>query len=162
MTLIFLGVGKFSQPPAPDALYRKLGRVVIDTDINPAVIGAQVVDAVGRQITQLGIDKVMNPEFFRCALGLFLLNALAVVQLSPDTGTLAPWIARAAGEARNAITSARSDGATQREGSALGMSLRFSGVSMIVGSTQLTLMPFSRSSADIDSVRRASALLEAL
>ena len=39
------------------------------------------------------------------------------------------------------------------------MALRFSGVSITVGSTQLTLMPRVRSSAAMDSVRRITALL---
>ena len=71
-------------------------------------------------------------------------------------------MARAASEARKTITCARSAGATQRRGSAFGIAARFSGVSMIVGSTQFTLMFFSRSSAAIVSVRRITALFEAM
>ena len=54
-------------------------------------------------------------------------------QLNPVTGTAAPWIACADSDARNAITRARSIGATHFDGSALGIAARFSGVSMTVG-----------------------------
>jgi len=73
------------------------------------------------------------------------------------TGSATPCTARASFEARNTIAFARSSGATQRAGSASGIATRFSGVSMIVGSTQFTLMPRSRSSADIVSVMRITA-----
>src|SRR5690606_5571972 len=63
-------------------------------------------------------------------------------QLSEVTGTAAPCTARAASDARNTMTLARSEGATHFAGSALGIAARFSGVSMIVGSTQFTLMFF--------------------
>src|SRR5512141_2733113 len=82
-------------------------------------------------------------------------------QHSPVTGSAAPWMARAAGDARNTIVCARSAGATQRSGFAAGMSARFSGVSSVVGSTQLTLMFRSRSSAAIDSVRRITTAFDA-
>src|SRR3954466_15082473 len=61
-------------------------------------------------------------------------------------GSAAPCTARASSEARNTMTFARSVGATQRAGSVFGISARFCGVSMMVGSTQLTLMFCSRSS----------------
>src|SRR4051812_32810073 len=78
------------------------------------------------------------------------------------TGSAAPCTARASSEARNTMTLARSAGATQRAGSTFGMSARFCGVSMMVGRTQLTLMFFSRSSADMVSVSRITALFEAM
>ena len=56
---------------------------------------------------------------------------------------------------------ARSAGLTQRAGSDCGIACRFSGVSIVVGSTQLTLMPCSRNSADIASVRRITADFDA-
>src|SRR5260221_597462 len=89
-------------------------------------------------------------------------SCLGILQTRPVTGIAAPWIARAASEARNKITSASASGATQRRGSAPGMSARFCGVSMTLGSTQLTLMPLSRSSADMLSVIRITALFAAL
>lgn len=109
-----------------------------------------------------------------CKKGAFVREREAIVRLltllapgfflhptSPVTGMAAPWIALAASLARNAMTSASAGGATQREGSASGMAARFSGVSMIEGSTQFTLMPLSLSSPDIASVSRISALFEA-
>ena len=71
-------------------------------------------------------------------------------------------MARAPGDARNKIAFARSSGATQRRGSASGIAARFSGVSMMVGSTQLTLMFFSRSYAAIASVNRITAAFAAV
>lgn len=49
-------------------------------------------------------------------------------------------MARAWGEHKNMMTPARSEGATHSAGSASGMSARLIGVSMMEGSTQLTLM----------------------
>ena len=86
----------------------------------------------------------------------------AGAQLNPLTGSAAPCTARAASEARKRMTSARSAGATQRDGSASGIERRLSGVSMIVGSTQLTLMPRSLNSAAIASVRRITADFDAV
>src|SRR6478752_6144708 len=82
-------------------------------------------------------------------------------QLNPATGIDAPWMARAPGDARKTIMRARSSGATHREGSAAGIERRFSGVSMMVGSTQFTLMWCSRNSAAIASVSRITTALDA-
>ena len=68
-----IGLLTHLKPPATDALHRKLCRVVVDADIDPAAVGAQVIDTVGGHLAQLGVDKVMNPDFFRHALGLPLL-----------------------------------------------------------------------------------------
>src|SRR5690348_7017780 len=56
---------------------------------------------------------------------------------------------------------ARSAGLTQRAGSDCGIACRFSGVSIVVGNTQLTLMPCVRNSADIASVSRITADFDA-
>jgi hypothetical protein len=60
------------------------------------------------------------------------------------------------------VGSEEADDLGQRAASASGMAARFSGVSMIVGNTQLTLMRCSRNSADMASVRRIVALLLAV
>ncbi len=39
-------------PPAADALYRELGRVVVDPDIDPTGIGCQIIDTVGGNLAQ--------------------------------------------------------------------------------------------------------------
>jgi hypothetical protein len=60
------------------------------------------------------------------------------------------------------MTSAMASGGTQRLWSALGMSWRFWGVSMVPGKTQLTFMFFCLSSAAMLSTKRTMALLETL
>jgi hypothetical protein len=79
--------------------------------------------------------------------------------MKPATGIAAPWIARASSEVRKTMTLARSTGRTHRAGSASGIAARLSGVSIVVGSTQLTFTLRSRSSDAIDSVRRTTAAL---
>jgi hypothetical protein len=60
------------------------------------------------------------------------------------------------------MTSAIASGATHLEKSALEMALRFCGVSIVAGMMQFTWMFEVLSSAAIDSVRRNTALFEAL
>src|SRR5690606_14263255 len=79
---------------------------------------------------------------------LFLLIAncwplIAAFQLLPYTGIAAPVIARAASEHRNRNTRAICSGDTHLLKSAFGRSARFSGVSIVPGSTQLTVIPRS-------------------
>src|SRR5881628_1217991 len=80
----------------------------------------------------------------------------------PNTGTAAPLMAREASEARKRITSAMADGSTHLVKSAFGCAARFCGVSMVPGMTQLTLMFDAFRSSASDSVRRSTALFEAL
>ena len=88
-----------------------------------------------------------------------------VVDLShsaaPPASSSAPTTpARAASRARNRITSASSFGVTHLETSAFGMLARLAAVSMIEGSTALTvILPLS--SAASASVRRCTPALEA-
>ena len=53
------GIADLSQqlPPAADALDRKGGRVGIDADIDPALVGRDIVDAVGRHLAQASSSK---------------------------------------------------------------------------------------------------------
>src|SRR5204863_2624930 len=55
-------------PPAPDALDRKGGRIGIDPDTDPALVGSEVVDAVGRDLALLGQREVMHPHWLGPAL----------------------------------------------------------------------------------------------
>src|SRR5215831_18324499 len=80
----------------------------------------------------------------------------------PNTGNAAPFIAREASEARNAITSAMADGSTHLLKSPFGIAARFCGVSIVPGITQFTLMLEVFNSSANDSVRRSTALFEAL
>ncbi len=60
------------------------------------------------------------------------------------------------------MTSANAAGSTQVLWSALGMAARFCGVSMVPGMMQFTLMFDAFSSSASDSVRRSTALFDAL
>src|SRR5271165_177938 len=81
-------------------------------------------------------------------------------QTRPLTGTSAPVTALAASLARNRITSASSCGVTHFAKSAFGMLARLAGVSMVEGSTALTvILPFH--SAARASVRRCTPPFDA-
>ena len=41
---------------------------MIDSDAHPALVGRQVVDAVGRHLAEFGIDEIMDPRCLRIAL----------------------------------------------------------------------------------------------
>ena len=69
-----------------------------------------------------------RPDPSRCA-----------AQTPPVTGTSAPVTAPASRDARNRITAARSPGATHLLKSASGIDVRLAGVSMVDGSTALTV-----------------------
>ena len=71
------------------------------------------------------------------------------------------YVVSAVPEGWNTMTSASAAGATHLLKSAPGISFRLGAVSMMLGSTQLTLIPLSRSSAAMLSVRRMTTLLEA-
>ena len=43
---------------------------MIDAHAHPTRIGGQIVDAIGGNLTQFGIDEVMNPDCLWFALGL--------------------------------------------------------------------------------------------
>src|SRR5487761_736679 len=83
-------------------------------------------------------------------------------QPRPYTGRSAPVTAAACSEARKPITAAIASGCTQREKSAFGMSARLRGVSMVPGSTALTVIPRSFSSAARLSVSLWTPALDAV
>src|SRR5690348_7083574 len=65
------------------------------------------------------------------------------VQLFPYTGMVAPRITRASSEQRNNITRAISSGFGHLEKSACGIAARLAAVSMMLGSTEFTLMLYA-------------------
>jgi len=64
-------IADFAQglPPAPDTLDSEGSGIVIDTNINPARVGCDVVDAVGRNLSQFGYLEVVNPHGLGVAFG---------------------------------------------------------------------------------------------
>jgi len=69
-------------PPAPYALYGKLGRVVVDTDAYPASIVCNIVHAIGSHLAQFMINEVVYTNFLGFAFGLpFLASVLEVTDL---------------------------------------------------------------------------------
>src|SRR5260370_4794893 len=88
------------------------------------------------------------------------MRAEHLIYTRPLTGSSAPVTALAASLTRNRITSASSCGVTHFPKSAFGMLARLAGVSMVEGSTALTvILPFH--SAASASVRRCAPALEA-
>jgi hypothetical protein len=66
-------------PPAPNALHRELGGIVVNAHAHPTRIGGQIINAIGCHFAQGRIDKVMLPDFFRHTLRLpFLAGVLEV------------------------------------------------------------------------------------
>ncbi len=66
-------------PPPPDALDGERGRVVVDPDVDPAGVGGQVVDAIGRRPSQPGDREVVHAHLLRVPLGLPLPPAVLEV-----------------------------------------------------------------------------------
>lgn len=66
-----LGIARPAQalPPAPDALDREGGRVGIDADIDPALVGGDVADAIECNLAQFRDLEVMDPNGLGVALG---------------------------------------------------------------------------------------------
>ena len=56
-------------PPAPDALDRKGAGIGVDADADPAMVGGDVVDAIGGDLAQFGDLEVMHPHRLGLALG---------------------------------------------------------------------------------------------
>ena len=60
-------------PPAADTFDRELRCVVINSDADPALIGSQIVDAIGRGFAQERVDEIMHAHGDRRFLLLPLL-----------------------------------------------------------------------------------------
>ena len=136
-----------------------LGYGVYDPSMRASPHIHDVIVAVGS--VAVGHDQLVNRLLVEQFVEL-LFARLAAHQLNPTTGSATPCTARACSEQRKVMTAARSPGATHFFGSASGIAARFGGVSMMLGSTQLTLMFCSRSSPAMASVMRITALFEAL
>src|SRR6201996_8531613 len=72
------GVARLSEfpPPAPDAFHREGGRIAGDAEVDPAGIGGDVVDTVGRHLAQFGKHEIMHPDGFGIALGTQFTTAI--------------------------------------------------------------------------------------
>src|SRR5271166_304417 len=57
-------------PPAPNAFDGEFGRVVIDPNAHPALIGSDIVDPVGRHLAEFRIDEIMDANLLGISLGL--------------------------------------------------------------------------------------------
>ena len=64
-----LGIARSADllPPAPDAVDGEGCRVVVDTEIDPAVVGGQVIDPVGDGAAQFRDQEVVGPNLFGIA-----------------------------------------------------------------------------------------------
>jgi len=56
-------------PPAPDALHGEGRRVAVQAHVDPARVGGQVVDAVGRRSSPLWEHEVIHPYLLRFPVG---------------------------------------------------------------------------------------------
>src|SRR3954454_22805489 len=56
-------------PPAADALDGERGGIGVDADINPAVVGGDVVDAIGGNLAQLRDLEIVDADRFGIAPG---------------------------------------------------------------------------------------------
>ena len=65
-----LGIARQAQllPPAPDTLDREGRRIGIDADADPAMVGGDVVDSIGRHLAQFGDLEIMHPHRFGLTL----------------------------------------------------------------------------------------------
>ena len=67
------------EPPLADAIDSKRGRVMVNADTYPTRIGGEVVDPVRHRATELLDQEVMDPDFFRVALGAILAARIAEI-----------------------------------------------------------------------------------
>jgi hypothetical protein len=66
-------------PPAADRRDRELGGLLGDPDVDEAVVGADVIDAVGDRLAQRLVGEVVNVDSDRIALGAPLTAAVLVL-----------------------------------------------------------------------------------
>jgi len=76
-----LGIAGLAElmPPAPDTFDGKGGGVAGDPEINPARVGGDVVDAIGRHLAQLRQDEIMHPDRLGLAFGAQLAASVLEV-----------------------------------------------------------------------------------
>ena len=86
---IRIGIADLAEPPPPatDALDGECRRIGIDADIDPALVGGDVVDPIGRDLPQPLDFEVMDTDRLRLALAAQLSTAVLEV---PTPKTLSP------------------------------------------------------------------------
>src|ERR1700736_1098268 len=66
-------------PPLADAIDGERGRVMVNADTHPTGIGGEVVDPVRHRAAELLDQEVMDPDFFRVALGAIFASVVAKI-----------------------------------------------------------------------------------
>src|SRR6202045_1214286 len=66
-------------PPLADAIDGERGRVMVNADTHPTGIGGEVVDPVRYRAAELLDQEVMDPDFFRVALGAIFASVVAEI-----------------------------------------------------------------------------------
>jgi hypothetical protein len=76
-----VGIARFAEalPPAANALDGEGGGIGIDPDIDPALVGGDVVDAVGRDLAEALDLEIMHPHRLRIAGTAELATAILEV-----------------------------------------------------------------------------------
>ena len=64
-----MNLAELQLPPAADALDGEGRCIGIDADIDPAMVGGDVVDAIGRDLAKFRDLEIMHPNRFRLTLG---------------------------------------------------------------------------------------------
>jgi hypothetical protein len=63
----------------PKAFHREFSGVMIDSNAHPALIGGNIIDAIGRHLARCGVDKVMDANLLGLPYGLPFLPAIFAV-----------------------------------------------------------------------------------
>src|SRR3977135_3053364 len=66
-------------PPAPYARNRKRGGVVADPEVDPSIIGGDVVDAIRCHLAEISDDEVVHPDRLGLSLWTQLTSAILEV-----------------------------------------------------------------------------------
>jgi hypothetical protein len=66
-------------PPLADAIDGEGGRVMVNADTHPTRIGGEIVDPVRHRAAELLDQEVMDPDFFRVALGAIFAPVVAEI-----------------------------------------------------------------------------------
>lgn len=56
---------------------------MVDPDTHPTLVGGQVIDAIGHNLAQIGINEVVDANFFRISLGLPFSSAVFEIANQP-------------------------------------------------------------------------------
>ena len=66
-------------PPLADAVHREGARVVVNANTHPSRVRGQVIDPVRYRAAELLDQEVMDPDFFRVALGTIFAPVVAEI-----------------------------------------------------------------------------------